>query len=389
MSTSLQQEVWALDRCSGCGACVAACSKGVLSWRDLETPRIEVREKRLGLSRLRLRACEVCGRNCEASCPRLVGVPPLRLRQASSARTAGVLRSSDPNDIARALLVAAMASGLIDGALMLDLDPWSMRPRARVATSVHSVMEGVGLQFIWTPLLSALNEAVFELGLKRVGVVGTPCVAEAVRKMHDSDHPGLAPYRDSLRFTIAMFCTGVYMPQVIDELIETELNIPRQAIRGISTSVSEGKMSISHWEGDEVEIDLIKASPYLRTGCSRCDDYLGLRADIALGSLGAEEGYASLLARTPQGRALIANAVDHGLLETDPSIDTASLEAGQKEKDRRARAKVFDEFEILMLKALQDPKLSARVRQSYDVLYGAHKGSSRKGRVVHGNCSGC
>lgn len=389
MSTSLQQEVWALDRCSGCGACVAACSKGVLSWSDLETPRIEVREKRLGLTRLRLRACEVCERNCEASCPRMSSVPPLQLRQAASARTTGVLRSSDPNDIARALLVAAMASDLIDGAIMLDLDPWSMKPRARVATSVHSIMQGVGMQFLWAPILSAVNEALFEHDLRRVAVVGTPCVSEAVLKIQSSDHPGLVPYRDALRFSIALFCTGVYMPQVVDEVIETELKLPRQSIRGITTSISEGKMHVSNWEGNRVDIDLSRASEYLRKGCARCDDYLGLRADMSLGFLGAVEGYASVLARTRQGRMLIANAVDHGLLEIEPSVDMVRLEAAQKEKDRRARAMAFDEFEILMLKALKEPKLSARVRQSYDVLYGKHDGSSRNRRMMHGNCGGC
>jgi coenzyme F420 hydrogenase subunit beta len=389
MLPSLHEEVWALDRCSGCGACVAACSKGVLSWCDLETPRIEVREKRLGLSQLRLRTCEVCERDCEASCPRLVSVPPLRLRQATSARTAGVLRSSDPNDVARALLISALASELIDGVLMLDLDPWSMKPRARVANSVHSVTKGTGMQFLWAPVLSAMNEAIFELGLKRVAVVGTPCVSEAVRKVQDSEHPGLAPYRNALRFSISLFCTGVYMPLMIDELIETELNIPRQTIRGISTSLANQVMHISDWQGEVTDVDLSKASRFMRRGCSRCDDYLGLHADIALGALGAEQGYASMLTRTPQGQALIANAVDHGLLELVPSIDMEKLEAAQGEKDRRARAKAFDEFEILMLKALQEPKLTARVRQSYDVLYGKQDGSSRKRRVIHGNCGGC
>jgi len=77
MSTRLQQEVWALDRCSGCGVCVAACSKGVLYWDGEQHPLLEEREKALGLSHLKLRTCEVCEKFCELSCPRLVDWTPI------------------------------------------------------------------------------------------------------------------------------------------------------------------------------------------------------------------------------------------------------------------------------------------------------------------------
>jgi ferredoxin len=80
MSTRLQQEVWALDRCSGCGVCVAACSKGVLYWNGDQHPLLEEREKALGLSHIKLRTCEVCEKFCELSCPRLVDCTPMEPR---------------------------------------------------------------------------------------------------------------------------------------------------------------------------------------------------------------------------------------------------------------------------------------------------------------------
>jgi ferredoxin len=67
MSMRLQREVWALDRCSGCGACVAVCSKSMLYWDREQHPLLEEREKALGLSRLKLRACEVCEKFCEVT----------------------------------------------------------------------------------------------------------------------------------------------------------------------------------------------------------------------------------------------------------------------------------------------------------------------------------
>jgi coenzyme F420 hydrogenase subunit beta len=122
MSMRLQREVWTLDRCSGCGACVAVCSKGMLYWDGEQHPLLEEREKALGLSRLKLRTCEVCEKFCELSCPRLVERTPMLSHRLLSARSAGVVGSASPNDVIQSLLVAARSADLIDGVVMLDLN---------------------------------------------------------------------------------------------------------------------------------------------------------------------------------------------------------------------------------------------------------------------------
>ena len=216
MSTRLQQEVWALQRCSGCGVCVAACSKGVLYWDGEQHPLLEERKKALGLTRIRLRTCEVCEKFCELSCPRLVEWTPMEPRAMVSARSAGVIKSGAPNDVIQALLVAARSADLIDGVVMLDMDQWTLQPVARVATTVNEIVSSVGMQYLWAPVLSVLNEAIFELGLTRLAVVGPPCVAEGARRMMNTEHERLWPYREAIRLTIASFCTGMYMPGMVD-----------------------------------------------------------------------------------------------------------------------------------------------------------------------------
>ncbi len=208
MSTRLQQEVWALHRCSGCGVCVAACSKGVLHWGAEQHPLLEERQKALGLSHIKLRTCEVCEKFCELSCPRLVDWTPMEPRAAVSARSAGVVRSGEPNDVLRALLVAARSAELVDGVVMLDMDPWTLKPVARVATTVDEMVGSMGAQYLWAPVLSALNEAVFRLGLTRLAVVGSPCVAEGARRLMKTDHQRLGPYQRAIRLTLSTFWTS-------------------------------------------------------------------------------------------------------------------------------------------------------------------------------------
>ncbi len=389
MSTRLQQEVWALQRCSGCGACVAACSKGVLHWDAEQHPYLEERQKALGLSHHKLMTCEVCEKFCELSCPRLVEWSPIEPRSAVSARSAGVVHSGTPNDVIQALLVAARSADLIDGVVMLDMDPWTLQPVARVATTVDEIVSSVGMQYLWAPVLSALNKAVFELGLTKLAVVGSPCVAEGARRLMNAEHGRLWPYQQAIRLTIASFCTGIYMPEMVTELLEAGKGIPRQQIRSITTSATDGVLHVALWDGTERSIPLTEVEPFTRRGCGSCDDYLGDSADIAVGAIGALPGHATLITRTPVGELLAQNARRFGLLETISQVDHAALRAAREEKDRRARAQAFDDFRILMLDALSDPGKRSQVRKQFVNLYGAAQVSASRREDCNVGCSGC
>jgi coenzyme F420 hydrogenase subunit beta len=389
MSTRLQQEVWALDRCSGCGACVAACSKGVLYWNGDQHPLLEEREKSLGLSRLKLRTCEVCEKFCELSCPRLADWTPMEPRLTVSARSAGVVQSGAPNDVIQAILVAARSADLIDGVIMLDMDPWTLEPIARVVTTVDEIVSSVGMQHFWAPVLSALNEAVFELGLTKLAVVGSPCVAEGARRLMGAENERLRPYRQAIRLTIASFCTGVYMPDMTTQLLEQGKGISRQQIRGLTTLGADGTLIVTLWDGTERSIPLTDVEPYTRHGCASCDDYLGESADIAVGAVGALPGHATLIARTPAGEVFVQNARGFGLLETISRVDEVALREAREAKERRARAQAFDEFRILMLDALSDPRKRAQVRKQFVTLYGAPQAAAVKREACDVSCSGC
>ncbi len=388
MSTKLQQEVWDLDRCSGCGACVAACSKGVLYWNAGQHPQLEERQKMLGLSRLKLRTCEVCEKFCELSCPRLDQPPSLEPFVMVSAQSIGVVRSGSPEEVLRALLVAARSAGLIDGAVMIHVDPWTIEPEVTVATTVEEMASGTALQQLWAPVLSALNEAIFDRGLTRLAVVGPPCVAEGTRRLRESSHPRLSPYR-AVCLTVSPFCTGVYMPEMVTHLLEEGMGIVRHRIASLTTSISDGTMTVALRDGTVRKVPLTEVEPFTRQGCGRCDDFLAESADIALGPVGALPDHSTLITRSSAGQLALQNAQAFGLLHTDTPVDVRALEAAKAQKDRRQRAQAFDQMCILMLDALADPKKQADVRKQFVDLYGTKQAKVSKKEECHVNCSGC
>lgn len=390
MSQELENRVWNLDRCSGCGMCVALCSKGVLHWDEENHPVREVREKVLGLSHLTLDTCSFCQRFCEESCPRLKeDWVPLPVRSLSSATASLVTGAGQPNDVIRNLLVAAFSAGLLDGVVTTDMDPWTLHTKAAVATSVGEIVDAQGQQFLWAPVLDALNEAVFRRELRNLAVVGAPCVAQAVRCLKASTNARLRPYQDAVRITIASFCTGMYSNDPFNEFLAEELDLGAHSVRRVTADPRNGKLEAVGWDGSVRQIPLERVEKYTRRGCAVCDDYLGESADVAVGCAGAADGHCTLVTRTPAGDICVQNAIDLGLIETGDDVDETALIAAGESKDRRERAQSFDKIMVLALDALGDPKSRTEIRQEYVRLFEIERPVASEKEHIHVGCTGC
>jgi coenzyme F420 hydrogenase subunit beta len=278
---------------------------------------------------------------------------------------------------------------LIDGVIMLDLNPWTLHPEARIATNVREIVSGIGMQYLWAPVLSKLNEAIFEMGLRNLAIVGPPCAAKGVRTLIEAENSRLWPYREAIRFTIARFCNGIYMPEMISELIEKGMGISRNNIRQLTTSISEEVCELTLWDGEVGTIPLTDLDQYTRRGCASCSDFLGLSADIALGRVGAEPEHTAVIVRTTIGEVVVQNAIRFELLKAHSQVDTDALLEAQTLKDRRSRAKAFDDLHILMLEGLENPMKLTKVQKCFVRLYENQQDQKSYRRKVDVGCGGC
>jgi len=388
MVKRLETEVWDLDNCCGCGMCVAACSKQVLVWQEEAHPVRQTRTKTLGLSKTTLDSCSFCRKFCEEVCPRLEHWLPIEAHQIRAAHARGPVFSGAPNDVIRAVISAGRSAGLLDGMIMLDLDRWSLEPVARIGTTVEQIVDTVGPQYLWAPVFDVLNEAVFEQKMENIAVIGTPCTAQAIRKLRSSTNPLLRPYQDAIRLSVAVFCTGVFKPEMIEEVLVKRMNVPRDQVRRLEISPDRQWLKATLWDGSVRTIQRQQAESYTRAGCGKCDDFLGESADLAVGSLGAPADESTVIVRSQTGDIFMRNAVQMGLLETSEEVDLKALEAAASEKDRRERAQAFKDLEILMLDGLVDPKKRSDAIQQFIRLY---RTPARPGAVeaISKGCTGC
>lgn len=400
MSKKLEHEVWEVERCAGCGACVAACSKRILSFApSADRPSKERVSKAIGLSNKDVDTCEFCALAseilCEESCPRLLAtLEEGGIIRAVSARTTRKDKSGQMNDVITDLLIGTFQTAMLDGVLLMDIDRWTLKPRSKIATSIADLVESAGHQYIWFPLLEVLNEAIYERNLKNIAIVGTPCVIQAVKRMKESKLPAMASYKDAIRLTIGLFCPGIYSPEIIGDELLKRLNIPKHELKGIEQSIKDNKMYITLSDGTKKDVPLSEVQRYFMKGCARCDDYLAGSADISIGTVGAKDGYSTVMVRTEAGETALSLAENRNLLDLDKKVNMEEIKKAKEEKDKRKRTQMFDSLKIVMLDALSDASKVEEAKKRFGELYelgkaGPHKEKGGYNKAGCGTCSLC
>lgn len=332
----LKQEVRAKGLCHGCGGCVTFCTAvnyGALKMSDDNIPRYKSVEKCIDCG-LCYQICPAVGelddqvkRNVDWSAP--MG----RILQVSVAKSRDeeIQKRGTDGGVITAMLTHLLESGRIDGAIVSKQTeegriPW-------LATSTEELLESAGSHFdavqggvqlgnhysTYTPSVQALG-SLMRQGLKRIAFVGTPCQIKSVRKMQALN---IVP-SDSIKFFFGLFCSAHYD-------LDGETFEKVSELSGCTTG-DVAKLSIKedflfHLNSGEIKpIALEKIDFAKRQACGFCKDFSAEYADISFGGLAADEGWTTVVTRTPLGRATFADARDNCLdiqsIDDYPGLDT-------------------------------------------------------------------
>ncbi|HUO49825.1 MAG TPA: Coenzyme F420 hydrogenase/dehydrogenase, beta subunit C-terminal domain [Acidimicrobiales bacterium] len=294
--------------CTGCSLCWDFCPRGGLRYEALWPPSTPVP----GADE----APVVVKSDAADPYWKISGGPPgdgLGSVVAKYAVRAGA-KADDAQDggVVTALLLALLAGGDIDGALVSkpssDPDePW--KGVATVATSAREITAAAGSFYNQTMALAELDLSKYDLPAKpRLAVVGTACEIQGLRAMQARRWPTGAHRVDAVVLTIALLCTKSFdyealMLQALRDQRGVDLD------RVSKVDVIHGRMIVEYRDGrvavDEPVKDFHGAA---LKGCDECADFLGRGADLSVGSVGSMAGWSSLLIRTEAGRLAFERA---------------------------------------------------------------------------------
>jgi coenzyme F420 hydrogenase subunit beta len=214
--------------------------------------------------------------------------------------------------VVSALLIAALAGGDIDGALVTrpsdDPDePW--KGVAHVATTAKEITEAAGSYYNQTMALAELDLSRYDLPARpRIAVVGTPCEIQGIRAMQARRWPTGAHRVDAIVLTIALMCTKSFDYQgLMLRLLQEDRGIELERVSKVD--VIKGRMIVEYRDGEVAVDEPIKNfHGAALKGCDECADFLGRGADLSVGSVGSMDGWSSVLVRTERGRRALDNA---------------------------------------------------------------------------------
>ena len=321
----LIQEVQKPGLCHRCGGCVTFCSAVNYGALDLDPdgkPRYGEIEK-----------CIECGL-CYAICPeideleaetreRLGWEPPIgRVIETTVARAGdpAVRKNATDGGVVTALLLHLFERGRIDGAIVTrQTGPFQRRPF--LATSTEEIKDAAGFFFDTShgmkgfgdqyQTFSSIEEfdPMMKKGLKRVALVGTPCQIKSVRRMQAL---GLVP-SETIQFCFGLFCSGnfIFGEEQRRHLAEAG-GFAWGEVRKINIK-DDLLVHLNNGEVRHVPLDGLEA--LRRHACRFCPDYASEFADVAFGGIGAEEGWTTVIMRSPLGRAAFADAKGAAKLE--------------------------------------------------------------------------
>lgn len=314
----LIQEVQKPGLCHRCGGCVTFCTAvnyGALELDDDGKPRFGDIEK-----------CIECGL-CHAICPEIDELEEeTKSRTAwsepmgcvlsttvASAQESTIRERGTDGGVVTALLLHLFDRGRIDGAIVAkQIGPFQRAPF--LATTREDIIASAGFFFDTSHGMKQFSDQymtfssieefdpLVKQGLGRVALVGTPCQIKSVRRMQVL---GLVP-SESIRFCLGLFCSGNFIFGEVERENLAQLGgFAWSDVRKIN--IKEG-LIVHLVSGAAVTIDLEDLAPIRRYACRFCPDYAAEYADISFGGIGAEEGWTTVITRTPLGRAAIADA---------------------------------------------------------------------------------
>ena len=298
--------------CCGCGLCVSVCPVDAISYSK-------------GTFEIDDDVCIDCGL-CYACCPRTFFPIDMKrtqenvsnikfLEQINYYQEIYTAQTTDENikkvaqdgGVVTTLLKMAFQQNLIDGALAVGLGDKPLEPRSLLIENEEDLLKTAGTKYTNSPMLQILHDY---RNYKRLAVVGTPCIMEALKKL--TFYPKNKPFYDNIVLKIGLFCMESFNYENIIGMLKNEFHQSPEDIRKMN--IDKGKLIIYDKTGSMFEVPIKRIKKYGRFGCFFCDDLTSEQADISVGSIGSELGWSTVIIRTKRGAEFFQKAIESHLI---------------------------------------------------------------------------
>ncbi|HJJ60769.1 MAG TPA: coenzyme F420 hydrogenase subunit beta [Methanocorpusculum sp.] len=268
-----------------------------------------------------------------------------------------ILGKAQDGGIVTSMFAYALEAGIIDGAIVAGPGAEPYKPEPMIATTIEELLAARGTKYSISPNMSLIKEATRSYGLDKIGIVGTPCQIQAVRKAQL--YPiGLRDVPDKIALAIGIFCMENFPYQGLYQMVEDHCATKIDNVTKMD--IGKGKFTVYTERGAHAEIPLKVTHKYEQPACHVCLDYVANMADISTGSVGTPDGWSTVMVRSKAGEAAFQKAVDAGWIVAEsmdgvkPGLELVEKLAKTKIDNNRAYLE-HRKHEGTLLKPLRSP----------------------------------
>ncbi|MGQ9469280.1 MAG: Coenzyme F420 hydrogenase/dehydrogenase, beta subunit C-terminal domain [Nitrososphaerales archaeon] len=315
---NLLLDVIKAGKCTFCGGCIASCPFSVVGFEG-ETPKL------VGPCY----ACEICWYTCPRtvydeeeidkavfgrarSKDETIGI--YKAVYSARSKLEEVLKFAQDGGIVTTLFMYALDKGIIDSAIVSEIKREVWRPWPSVALDSKEVIRAAGTKYTTSPMTIGLRYAVEDYAKKKVGIVGTACEVQTVRKM---EHSYKACYKlgSNVEFVIGLFCMESFNYDDLMKFVVSK-GVEPKSVRKFD--ISKGRF-IAYVEDKEVmNVPLEDIKSCARGACRLCLDFTCEHSDVSVGAIGSPKGWSTVIIRTKVGEEIFKGACEAGYIEFKP-----------------------------------------------------------------------
>ncbi|WML67021.1 MAG: Coenzyme F420 hydrogenase subunit beta [Methanoregula sp. SKADARSKE-2] len=293
-----------------------------------------------------------------------------KYKLAVSARSADkeVQKVAQDGGIVTSLFGFALETGIIEGAIVAASKEWAAknqdrilmensnfemaepwRPYPAIVYNKAELIAAAGTKYNISPNVSLIKEATRSFGLDKVGIVGTPCQMQAIRKLQL--YPiGARDVGASIALAVGIFCMENFPYQSILQLVEDHAAMKMESVKKME--IGKGKFWVYGKRGQVVQLPLKVTHKYEQPGCHVCLDYVANLGDISTGSVGSPDGWSTVFVRSKIGDDVWAKAMAAGVFETKaiesvkPGLELVTKLANEKITKNKATVEARKTFGV-------------------------------------------
>ncbi|MHA2231691.1 MAG: Coenzyme F420 hydrogenase/dehydrogenase, beta subunit C-terminal domain, partial [Candidatus Hodarchaeales archaeon] len=264
--------------CTACGGCAAICPVNAIEMDEM-TATID-------------HTCIGCIW-CDYVCPVLEGHDK-EIGYFKMALSAMSDFSGQDGGLTQAILHVLFEENEIDCAIGVAHDE-SWNPIPIIIENQEEISRMALSKYTYIPLLESLAKAV-KLGYKQIALTGVGCQVASAALFREN----FPEYGKAIACILGLVCTKTFRHDDFFEYLKEEGFSPVDINK---IDIRKGILSVEGLE-ERFEVRVRTLGPLSRMGCRYCDDVPAFSADIALGAVGSEQGYNSLIVRSYEGKRI-------------------------------------------------------------------------------------